>query len=80
MTPDEIIRAMDDVLDGDKPLDGWDYLVSLTHRDPFTSHWGARCRELEQEFHVPGSNELISDAGVGRLRLLRAELVASCQA
>ena len=79
MTPEEIIHALDEVIAGDKPLDGWDYLVSVKHRDPFTNHWGAKCRELEHEFHVPGSHQLMSDAGVERLRNLRAELVASCQ-
>jgi hypothetical protein len=79
MTPQEIIRAIDDVIEGDKPLEGWDYLVSVKHRDPFTKHWSEICRNVEREFHVPGSHQLIGDAGVERLKLIRAELAASCQ-
>ena len=78
-TPEEIIRAMDDVIEGDQPLHRWDYLVSVEHRDPLANEWGAQCRDLEREFRVSGSHQLISDVGVEKLRHLRAELIARCQ-
>ena len=75
MTQAEILRAMDDVIEGDQPLYAWDALVSRRHRDEFTQYWASRCRELESDFHVPG--KLINSEGVEKLKLLRAELAAS---
>ena len=79
LTPDEIVRAIDDVIEGNQPLDRWDYLVSVRHQDPLAKLWGAKCRDVENEFRVPGSHELISAAGIEKLKLLRAELVESSQ-
>jgi hypothetical protein len=74
MTVEEILRAMDDVIEGDKPLYAWEALVSGKHRDEFTQYWASKCRELESDFHVPG--KLINDEGVEKLKLMRAELAA----
>jgi hypothetical protein len=78
MTAEEILRAIDEVIDGDKPLYGWEQLVSRRHCDAFTEEWAIKFRDLETDFHVPGSGQLISDEGVDKLKLLRAELLAAC--
>ena len=77
-TPEQLIRAIDDVIEGDQPMHRWDDLVSVKHQDPFAREWGAKCRDLEREFRVSGGPELISDVGVEKLKHLRAELIARC--
>ena len=75
-TPDEIIRAMDDVIN-DQPPASVGVLSDRQASGRISGFLGARCSELEKEFHVPGSHEPISEAGVERLKLLRAELIES---
>ena len=70
---DMIISIIDAVIDGDKPLLEWDYLVYVKHKEPFADYWGARLRDIELKFRGQ-HGKMITEEGVDALRNLRKEL------
>jgi hypothetical protein len=76
-TKEQLLEAIDAVLDGDKPLRDWDYIVSVNHKDEFTAYWGQRLRRLEENYTAINEGKLITDEGIRQLEVLREELVHS---
>jgi hypothetical protein len=74
-SPKEILRVIDDVIDGNQPLLEWDYLIGVRHQDEFTNLWAGKLRHLFDEYHDPGSMQLLNDAGMKKLIQLREYLI-----
>jgi hypothetical protein len=74
-TKKQIIRILEDVIDGDRPVVGWDDLISIRHHDDFTNDCAEKCRDIEKKYSGRDMGMLLTEEGVRKVSELREELI-----
>ena len=71
---DQILKIIDDVIEGDKPISSWDDLLSVRRGNPISRYWANRLSEIESRYSSVERGTMIYEEGVQELVKLRSEL------